>query len=627
MNAPRGSDTDADLVAQVAPRIRAALPVRRRFAGGGRLHIERPLPFLCAYRAPSDRRDERTADLIRSQASYVTASGAPEAHAELSKLIEGVVGALVEACGACLLLEVWAGPHASSSPQVFRVSTLHTDELATTVGVLSEALSAMVLPVPHAVEVTTGREVSPPGLPALLYGQLARKGGCLVIGLEVPPLYRSSAGVLYPFVLRALSEQLAGALQRGFFEFTRVQTQAKPEHYQMMGRTRLAAAVKRADRALCRIGNSIDFLLDVTPVNTEAAWDEFRAGGSRKTPTLHYRMLAIDPEIAKRALYSLPLERLEDPVLALLLREKRRELDLQLSMLEDRDTEGFFAASLRLYGGVDDALLAEAISILHAVPADRSAVASEARCDAAELARRAEAELAHYRRVEPSLAGVVAVRDDVPSLVVTRGGLLVPRGVSVRRSRVEALLQHEIGTHIVTRANGRLQPLGLFSAGLADYEALQEGIAVFAEYMAGGFDAERLRLIAARVVGVRRLIERTSFPRVVEELTDELGFGPRAAFLVAMRVFRGGGLTKDAIYLRGLRNLLAHLGSGGAIEPLLIGKVSLERLPLVEELLRRQLLVGPGLMPRWLTIDGAARRLARARAGLRPVNLIEGDRE
>ena len=81
----------------------------------------------------------------------------------------------------------------------------------------------MVLPVVHAVEVTTGREVSPPGLPALLYGQLARKGGCLVIGLEVPPLYRSSDGVLYPFVLRALSEQLAGALQRGFFEFTRVQ--------------------------------------------------------------------------------------------------------------------------------------------------------------------------------------------------------------------------------------------------------------------------------------------------------------------------------------------------------------------------------------------------------------------
>ncbi|NUO54137.1 MAG: DUF1704 domain-containing protein [Polyangiaceae bacterium] len=589
------------------------------------MHIERPLPFLCAYRAPTDGRDEGTADLIRSQASYITASGAPDANPELFALIEGAVGALAEACGACLLLEIWAGPHVPTSPQVFRVSTLHTDELATTVGVLSKALGAMVLPVPHAVEVTTGREVSPPGLPALLSGHLARKGGCLVIGLEVPPLYRGADGVLYPVVLRALSEQLTGALQRGFFEFTRVQTQAKPEHYQVMGRRRLGAAEKSTDRALCRIGNSIDFLLDVTPVNTEAAWDEFRAGGRRKAPTLHYRMLAIDPEIAKRALYSVPLERLEDPVLALLLRDKRRELDLQLSMLEDRDTEGFFATSLRLYGGVDDALFAEAMSILRAVPSDRPAAAAEIRCDAAELARRAEAELAHYRREQPALSAVVAVRDDVPSLVVTRGGLLVPRGVSVRLSRVEALLQHEIGTHIVTRANGRLQPLGVFSSGLADYEALQEGIAVFAEYMAGGFDAERLRLIAARVVGVRRLIERTSFPRLVEELTDGLGFGPRAAFLVAMRVFRGGGLTKDAIYLRGLRNLLAHLASGGAIEPLLIGKVSLERLPLVEELLRRQLLVLPGLTPRWLTIDGAAQRLARARAGLRPVDLIEGD--
>ena len=180
-------------------------------------------------------------------------------------------------------------------------------------------------------------------------------------------------------------------------------------------------------------------------------------------------------------------------------------------------------------------------------------------------------------------------------------------------------------SRIVTRANGRAQPLGVLAAGLAGYEALQEGLAVFAEYMAGGFDAERLRLIAARVVGVRRRIEGVSFARVVEELTDAFGCGLRSSFMVAMRVFRGGGLTKDAIYLRGLRDLLAYLANDGALDPLLIGKVSLERLPLVEELLYRQLFVRPVLSPRWLAIDGATERLARARRGLRAVDLIEGN--
>jgi hypothetical protein len=89
-----------------------------------------------------------------------------------------------------------------------------------------------------------------------------------------------------------------------------------------------------------------------------------------------------------------------------------------------------------------------------------------------------------------------------------------------------------------------------------------------------------------------------------------------------MRVFRAGGLTKDAIYLRGLVALLGHLAAGGALEPLLAGKVSLEQLPLVEELLRRKILRAPPLRPRWLEVPGAPERLARARAGMEPLDLV-----
>jgi len=612
------------LVEAVRARIAGGLPVRRAVAGEGRIHIDRPLPFLCVYRAPTHRDDAGTAELVRGQASYLVAPASQEHHLEISELVHAVTAALADSCGACLLLEMWSEVDARPGPAVrrFRVITPVAHELATTAAALTDALSAMQLPIEHTAELHTG-EPTPPGLPPLIGEATARHGGCLVVGLEIPTLYRSAEGRLYPFVHRVLSRELGNALQRGFFEFTRVQTTAKPEHYHTMGRRRLVRAVKTADRELCRIGSSFDFLLDVTPVNTESAWDDFCRAGRKRPPTFRYRMLAVDPELAKRELYQLPLERLEDPVLALLLRDKRREIDHQLSMLEDRDTERFLAGSLQLYGGVDESLFRQAEAILTSVPSEAGAPSQKPRCDARELALRAGAEVEHYRRAHPAMDSTVQLRDDIASLMVSHGHLLVPGTLNVASGRVEALIQHEVGTHMVTHANGLAQPLHVFAAGLAGYEALQEGLAVFAEYVSGGFDAPRLRLIAARVVGVRRLLAGATFPAVVEELTDAFGLPGRTAFTVAMRVFRGGGLTKDAIYLRGLLGLLAHLASGAALEPLLIGKVCLERVPLVEELLLRQVVVPPLLTPRWLRAEQAAPCLQRARTGLRPIDLLE----
>jgi uncharacterized protein (TIGR02421 family) len=173
----------------------------------------------------------------------------------------------------------------------------------------------------------------------------------------------------------------------------------------------------------------------------------------------------------------------------------------------------------------------------------------------------------------------------------------------------------------VTYANGRAQPtLRVLAAGLAGYEALQEGLATLAEYLVGGLDVERLRLIAARVVAVRRLLEEVSFPAVVAELVDEYRIPLRAAFTIVLRVFRGGGLTKDASYLRGLVQLLAYLRSGQPLEPLLVGKLALDQVPLIEELLRRGILAPHVLTPRWLANPTARERLAQV-ASLRVTEL------
>ncbi|MGH8565718.1 MAG: flavohemoglobin expression-modulating QEGLA motif protein [Gammaproteobacteria bacterium] len=615
----------AALVDVVRTRLAAGKTVRRTLPGGGRLHIDRPLPFLCLYRALADRPDLGTDELVRTQASYLIAPAVDGQRGDLAALVGGLVEVLADACGACLLLELWSGASADTgAPPRFLICTSAADRFATTIEALAEALRGMTLPATElGVDVVATNDPSPPGLPAVIPPDATQRAGCLMIGLEVPPLYRSPTGGLYPLVLRALARDLARALQQGFFEFTRVQTPARPEHYQMMGRRNLVRAVREADAVLAEISTSFDFLLDVTPVNTEVAYDEFCRGGRARAPTLRYRMLTIDPELGKRRLYNLPLERLEDPVLAFLLRDKRRELDRQLDLLEDRDSKRFLTGSLQLYGGVSDDLLGHATAILAALAAAVPAVAQAPRCDAHQFAVHARAELDRYRRAHPTLAAVVQLRDDIPDLMVSHGDLLVPRHLSLTAARAEAVLQHEV-THVVTYANGRSQPLKVFAAGLAGYEALQEGLALVAEHLAGGLDAERLHLIAARAVAVHRLCEGASFPAVVAELTDRHGLPVRAGFGIAIRVFRSGGLTKDAIYLRGLLQLLDHFAAGGAVEPLLVGKVALEQVPLVEELLRRQVLRPPPLRPRWLDAPGAEARLGHLRRGVGPLDLIEG---
>jgi uncharacterized protein (TIGR02421 family) len=592
--------TTAELLEIVEERLAAGKPIRRTLPGGGRVHIDRPLPFICVYRRLDDE-DAGTADLVRTQASYLVAPPGDT----LQPLVDGIVDALAAACGACLLVEVWAGRDGSAP---FRIHTAQRDRLATTIDALAAALGEMRASEETPVEVVVGK-------PAL-----ASREGVLSIGLEVAPVYRSG-NAFYPAIQRALAHDLAHALQRTFFEFTRVQTPAKPEHFHTMGRRRLVRAVRESDRALSRLDERFDFLLAVTPINTDSAWEEFCASKYTCTPTFHYRMLEIDPDLGKRELYALPIERLEDPVLAQLLRDKRREVDRKLGMLDDRDTLRFRHASLQIYPAVEDWLFAEAERILADVPSRR--VTELDRLDASAFAERARAELAAYRETLPSLVATVDVRADVTSLIVSNGNLLVPARLDIPVRRVEALLQHEVGTHAVTYANGSVQPLHVFATGLANYEAMQEGLAMFAEYVAGGLDSDRLRLIAARVIAVRRLVEDVPFPAIVHELVERCGTTARNAFGIAVRVFRGGGLTKDAIYLRGLIEVLAYFKAGGAIEPLLVGKLAGEQVALVEELVRREVLRPPALRPRWLAMPGAEQRLARARAGMTPIDLVE----
>jgi uncharacterized protein (TIGR02421 family) len=444
------------------------------------------------------------------------------------------------------------------------------------------------------------------------------------IGIEVQPVYRhAKTGVAFPVLLRIARRGLAHALRQTFFHFATTHTSLRAEHYHELGRRTPLEAVWEADRRLSEITSTFDFLLQVTPVNTRRVWTEFEQRGCVDTPTFDYRPLVVDVSALKRRLYAIRTDRIEDPTLAHLLDDTRDELDRRITMLGDRNTACFLYGSLQVYGGVDDSLHQLATELLERLDPIDERSDGDSFLDAAEFAVQAERELEFYRSMDSTLNATVEVSAEVPGVMVSRGRMLVSKSTTIAAARADALIQHEIGTHVLTHHNGAAQPLSQLATGLARYDELQEGIAVFAEYLAGGLTPSRLRTLAARVAAVRCLTDGADFPETFRELTRRHGIANRAAFTLCMRVYRSGGLTKDLVYLRGLVRLLDYLRGGGEIEPLFIGKLALEHIPLIQELRWRQVLQPLPLLPRCLSTDMGAARLHRARAGLGPMQLLE----
>ncbi|RUV77903.1 DUF1704 domain-containing protein, partial [Mesorhizobium sp. M1A.F.Ca.IN.020.32.1.1] len=116
-------------------------------------------------------------------------------------------------------------------------------------------------------------------------------------------------------------------------------------------------AVVRKDRNIDEVASTFDFLLAVTPINAEAAWSEFAASEYRRPPRFLYRPLTLEVEKAKKKLFSIAFDHLEDPVLYHLYREKQQELDLQLSLLSVRERATFIEFGRALYGPVEPQLL------------------------------------------------------------------------------------------------------------------------------------------------------------------------------------------------------------------------------------------------------------------------------
>ena len=568
----------------------------------GKVVFNKVVPYFFLYRIPcSGTKQRMISDLAKSQLSSIIFKYEAE---NVDNWIKDIAQEIRAEFGSCLIVEVWTDNAKEDDISIHiaqKVALPLAEYIHKNIGTEASDLRSTIIKqrkTPH----------NPHFKPLFSLSKL-QEDNIYLIGLSTKNTFINTTGSILPLLERHFRESMSKALSRTFFEYLRLYTNLNPAKFKLNVHKEITSNIFEIDKALLTESQRFDFLMLVTPTNVQEAWQTFKNSRYAKNPVFQYRPMPIDPDLVKRNLYNLPIEDIYDPNIAYLFRDKRRELDEMMSMLADRNTPDFVHGSLQVFGNVSDKLLHVAEAIITVIDNNKTTIPkSEDKLNAHQFAQLATQEIEYLKTQYPELNTTVRVRNDVSGVMVNRGVLNISSNYKVSRERAEALIQHEVGTHIATYFNGKSQLLQLFSQGVPGYEKLQEGLAVFAEYMVDGLNNERLKILAARVICVRHMLMGNSFIDTFSMLVEHYHFSDEIAFLITMRVYRGGGLTKDAVYLQGLVELIEYIRAGNDITILTIGKIRKDYIPIIQDLIQRGYLRQPAIIPRFLS-DAYSSRL------------------
>jgi|TARA_B110001450_G_C17521655_1_gene440835 uncharacterized protein (TIGR02421 family) len=117
--------------------------------------------------------------------------------------------------------------------------------------------------------------------------------------------------------------------------------------------------------------------------------------------------------------------------------------------------------------------------------------------------------------------------------------ILINPNARFTQKDANALIEHEIGVHMVTTQNSLKQNLKLFNLGLPVNTEAQEGLAILSEYLSGNITLKRLKKLALRVVAVDMMCNGANFSESFNFLVGHHYVSVNDAYTIVIRVFRG----------------------------------------------------------------------------------------
>lgn len=416
----------------------------------------------------------------------------------------------------------------------------------------------------------------------------------LCIPLEIKKVYMDeNTGEPFPLILEAVKGGIKQALSYNAAYFHRKFCNKK------VSRTAFFAEennkmIKKVDLALFKIAKSIDTLSYINPVNLQHEKRRFFAMKCNYTPQFYYRQLKIDPFEFRENLYSIPVDNIKDVSIRQLYRSTIDILAQKIDLLTTIGTENFLYNSLRFYGEPRKSDIELARFFIATPPLESED--PERVLDSSDCAQAFEKAIKEYGfKCNVELTNRIVARAMVNNAKKT---VLINNDSLFSPTEVQALIHHELGIHMVTTLNANLQKLKIFKIGLPGNTETQEGLAILSEHLSGNLNLTRMKILAYRVMAVYRMIQNYDFSRTFKTLNDDYGMSKEAAFNLTARVFRGGGFTKDYLYLTGLRKILALYRSNTDIQILFAGKTSIIFLKTLKEMLARNVISKPVYLPK-----------------------------
>ncbi|HCE2476876.1 TPA: flavohemoglobin expression-modulating QEGLA motif protein [Vibrio parahaemolyticus] len=340
------------------------------------------------------------------------------------------------------------------------------------------------------------------------------------------------------------------------------------------------------DENLTQLVTDIDILSSVNPLNYAQERERFISNKYSQEPNFQYQKAPLDTHQSKRRLYELPLEHIEDAQLQKLYEDVIQSYADKLDQVNTIGTQEFLYNSLRYYGEPSAKDIANAHFILHLPTEEESKPEHDSRSIAHFM--QSFADKNGYECEIQILDGMLA------NALVSGSRVKINSAAHITTDELEALAHHEMGVHLLTTLNGRQQPLKVLSLGCPANTNTQEGLAILCEYLSGHFSIKRLRTLALRVLAVESMIKERDFRHTFMLLKEQYKASDVQAFTITSRVYRGGGLTKDYLYLRGFREVLnAYDKLGDDFSLLLCGKTELKYFDLIRSLVNNGIFTQP----------------------------------
>lgn len=273
------------MISAIIKRLETGDSVHRQLPFGGHLHIDRQMPFLLVYRQKAKTPYPTTAKLLRGESSYLVVDGKRKHSKSVELLVSAIAESLAKSFGAFLLIEIWpeqSDEFRAIEPEfrpAFRILSQKKDAVSPYAVTLQKALSLIKIQRANAqVNISGSSHPWAPGLPRLISSSFSKKINCHYLGIGIRPVYQAQdSEETFPLLLRTLHRGMGRAIRRSVFNFTRDLTVQKPPHFHALGPRSLVKLVWEVDKQLAKISSDFDFLLSVTPVNSDKAWNTYNA--------------------------------------------------------------------------------------------------------------------------------------------------------------------------------------------------------------------------------------------------------------------------------------------------------------------------------------------------------------